>query len=112
MSTELRVPPPEQLHASAIQYLIDGGDQKAAGVLLSCQTSIAYVRGSSAIQADITLRAPRPVYLFLKSAIDYRDMRSYMNSDLVGCIGMLSSGSTVRVLARRVTDAQSCPANP
>jgi hypothetical protein len=77
MSLSLKVPPDQQLHASAIQFLIDGGDEEAASILLSCNPTCAYRHDSFVgIAVDITLRTPRPVYLFLKTAMDARDTRS------------------------------------
>jgi hypothetical protein len=69
MDSPIKVPPADQLHASAIQFLLDGGDEKAANILLSCNTIFDYRRNSIAgIVADITLRAPRPIYDLLTKA--------------------------------------------
>lgn len=59
---------PEILHASAIQFLIDGKEEKAAKLLLSCTLtevnnhtdSERYIRPVQVV--DITLSAPRIIY--------------------------------------------------
>jgi hypothetical protein len=73
MDTTFKVPPRDQLHASAIKFLIDGGAEKAAGVLLSCSTiDVDYWPG--ALRMIITVRAPHPSYLLLKKGFDDTDL--------------------------------------
>jgi hypothetical protein len=65
--------PPEVLQASAIQFLIDDRQEKAAKVLLSCTLDYT-LEGSPDDPAEtivkITLSAPRPVYKILLYGYD------------------------------------------
>jgi hypothetical protein len=68
---------PEVLQASAIQYLIDGKNEKAAKLLLHCTlTDIKIYMDSERWitpmrTVDITLSAPRIIYNEINSAIDW-----------------------------------------
>jgi hypothetical protein len=48
----------DQLHASAVRFLMDGGEEKAAMILLSC--TLRYDQASN--MRSITLTAPRAIY--------------------------------------------------
>jgi hypothetical protein len=65
----------DQLLASAVTFLIDGGDEKAAMILLSCMLSyreqVYSVVKTRFIQKTITLAAPRACYDFLTAMDDH-----------------------------------------
>ena len=63
----LEIPPVEQLHASAVAFLLDGGDEEAAGMLLGCSLSAWPTgqdrdEGSVQVGLRVELAGPREVY--------------------------------------------------
>jgi hypothetical protein len=66
----LEIPPAEQLHASAVAFLLEGGGEEAAAVLLGCSLS-AWPTGQDWIEEDVQvglrveLAGPRDVYEML-----------------------------------------------
>jgi hypothetical protein len=56
----------DQLLASAVQFLIDGGEEKAAMILLACTFSyLEYLNPPGGFVRSITLMAPRAIYELL-----------------------------------------------
>jgi hypothetical protein len=85
MSTSLDSLPADRIHASAIHYLINRGNTRAAKVLLSSETSFAYTQGSERFHAEITLRLPEPAYRSYSSAVWFRkilDSRAARGEDV------------------------------
>jgi hypothetical protein len=66
----LEIPPAEQLHASAVAYLLEGGEEQAAGVLLGCDLT-AWPVGQDWVEEDVQvglrveLAGPRQLYEIL-----------------------------------------------
>jgi hypothetical protein len=65
-------PSTDQLLASAIQFLIDGGEEKPAKALLACSTIHLLYTGKYNTELTLILTAPRALYHFLnRGIIDY-----------------------------------------
>jgi hypothetical protein len=82
----------DQLLAGAIQFLIDGGEEKPAKALLAC--SNAYTRYTSGFQHELTLilTAPRSLYRFLNLGIpDYNYMREPEDDEEREAVDIVSS---------------------
>jgi hypothetical protein len=69
----MKTPPPEQLLASAIRYLIDGQEYDAANLLLACSLSIERTDDRvGGTLATITVRGPRALYEMASAVEDNR----------------------------------------
>ena len=71
----LEIPPTERLHASAVAFLLEGGEEEAAGVLLGCSLSAWPVgqewdEGSVQVGLRVELAGPREVYEVLRNGVN------------------------------------------
>jgi hypothetical protein len=65
MSDGIALPSPDQILASAVRYLLDGGENDVASLLLSCSVVVERLQRSvpyNSIKAFVTVRGPRAVY--------------------------------------------------
>lgn len=67
----LEIPPAEQLHASAVAFLLEGGSEEAAGMLLGCSLSAwpvgqDWIEDGVQVGLRVELAGPREVYGILQ----------------------------------------------
>jgi hypothetical protein len=92
-SPTIKLPTPDQLIASSVKYLLEGQDEEAASVLLTCQVEqYASVEGDwGGLSVNIGFRGPRVAYDLLKewSSADYdsvaRRVRAALEAVILTC---------------------------
>jgi hypothetical protein len=72
MTTSLNTPSSDQLHASALQFLIERREKRAAKLLLACEAAVVYTPEGDGHHAKITLRAPEASYRIFAFAMIQR----------------------------------------